>query len=131
MNFFSSQQFFQARRDLLGRVLAGEGGGEAAFRVHHIDDRGVVHRIVAAGLGVLGVIDPVFLGRLTDRGSTAGQRQDRRVERRDIVFERLRGVALGVDRDEDRADVLFFGPRSAIAKAMLLSAVGQASGQWV
>ena len=47
------EQFFQPLGNLFGRVLLGEAGGEAALRVHHIDDRAVVHRIVAAGFGVL------------------------------------------------------------------------------
>ena len=34
-----------------------EAGGEAALRVHHRDDRAVVHRVVAAGHDVVGDLD--------------------------------------------------------------------------
>src|SRR5215469_7987232 len=33
-----SEQFLQPLGDLFRRVLLGEAGGEAALRVHHIDD---------------------------------------------------------------------------------------------
>src|SRR5712675_2445880 len=38
------QQFLQPFGDLLGGALVGEAGGEAALRVHHIDDRAVIRR---------------------------------------------------------------------------------------
>src|SRR5215469_8000141 len=85
----SGEQLLQPLGDLLGAALMREAGGEAALWVHHIDDRAVVHRIVAAGLEVLGIINPVGLGRLRDLFLCAGQRQDRSIKARHVRFERL------------------------------------------
>src|SRR5262249_16928928 len=53
------EQFLQPFGDLLGGTLVGEAGGEAALRIHHVDDRAVVHRIVTAGFRMLRIIDPI------------------------------------------------------------------------
>src|SRR6266446_7237948 len=69
------EQFLQSLGNLLGRALVGETGGEAPLRVHHIDDRTVVHRVIAPGLRVLGIIHPIGLCRLGDLLRCPGQRQ--------------------------------------------------------
>src|SRR4029077_3264522 len=48
--------------------------------------------------------DAISLCRLGDLLRAPGQRQDRRVEGRDIGFEHLRRVALGIDGDEYGTD---------------------------
>src|SRR6516225_265936 len=77
---------------------------EATLRVHHIDDRTVVHRIVAAGFRMLGVEDAVALGGPSDLFRCPGQRKDRCVKSRDIGFEHFWRVALRVDSDEYGTD---------------------------
>src|ERR1700730_2032070 len=99
----SGQQFLQPFGDLLRGALVGKAGGAAALRVHHIDDRAVLHRILAAGFRVLRVIHPIALSRLSDLLRGPGQGNDRSVEARDIGFERFGRVALGIDRDEHGA----------------------------
>src|SRR6202011_1828086 len=44
----SSEQLLQPVGYLLGCALMGEARGEAPLWIHHIDDRAVIHRVVAA-----------------------------------------------------------------------------------
>src|SRR6202047_16420 len=98
----SPDQLLQPLGNLLRGTLVGEASGEPALRIHHIDDRAVVHRVVAAGLRMLRVIDPIALCCLGDLLGGPGQRQDRGIEARDVGFERLGSIPLGIDRDEAR-----------------------------
>src|SRR6266404_6456773 len=76
----SAQQLLQPFGDLLGGALVGEAGGEPALRVHYIDDRAVIHRVVAAGFRMLRVIHPIAFGRLGDLIRRSGQGEDRGVK---------------------------------------------------
>src|SRR5688500_7351250 len=87
------QQYFEALGDCFGGGVGGDSGGEAALRVHHVDDRAVVHVIAAVGARPLRGIGAVRLRRLGYLLGGAGQRGDRRIEARDVGFERLGGVA--------------------------------------
>src|SRR5689334_3224563 len=57
----SRDQLLQPLRDRIGRAVRGEGGSEPPVGVHHIDDRAVVHVVIAIGTRMLGVIDAIGL----------------------------------------------------------------------
>src|SRR6202789_1201706 len=89
-----SFQFFRRR---FRRPVEVEGFDEAAAGVHEVDDRRVIHRIVAvlgrrlARVDAVGLLD---LGYLLRR---AGQADDALVEAADIVGHHRRGVAFRID----------------------------------
>src|SRR5271168_3111564 len=60
------RQLLQSRDYGVGSVVGREGRGEAALRIHHIDQRAVVHVIAAVGTRVLSVVNLVVLRRLRD-----------------------------------------------------------------
>ncbi len=96
------EKLFQIGSGFLGSPLKAEGRDEAALLVHQINQRGMVHAVVAiACRHFLGkdVID--LLGRL-DRLAIAGGAAQMRIEARQIILHHRRRVALGIDRDEQR-----------------------------
>ena len=101
----SGHELPQLARDLFGRGFVGEVGGEAAARVHEVDDAAVVH-VVAAGLGMPGEVDAIGLGRRRDLGGRAAQADDAGAEGAHIILDAVGRVALGVDRDEQDGDAL-------------------------
>ncbi len=88
-----------------------------AVAVHQIDVGGVIDGVVAGVLRHLGVIDLVGVGDLADRVGAAGQPDQPRMEQRHVVGEMLGGVALGIDRDEDRLHLIAVARRACRAPA--------------
>src|SRR3984885_5881346 len=103
------QQLLQPCRHRVGGVVRRERRGEAAQRVHDVDQRAVVHVVAATGGWVLGVEDLVILRRLRDLRRRARQRLDRAAKALDIGFEHGGRIPIRVDADEDDADLVLLG----------------------
>src|SRR4051794_3839998 len=109
----SSEIALQIRRRFFRTPLHVEWRNEAALLVHQINDRGVIHGIAAAvGRHLLG-IDAIGPLRSNDRGFVAGDADDAWIKTRQIVFEFLRRVALWIDGDKQRANILGVGAKRA------------------
>src|SRR5580704_3404588 len=94
---FRSKIMLQIASCFLGLAVHIEGRDEFAVAIHQIDQRGVVHGVVAVLQGNLLGVDPVFAKHLLDRRGIAGQTFEMRVEARQIVLHRGGGVPLGID----------------------------------
>src|SRR5450631_4048580 len=96
----------QIGRRILGLPIELERRDEAALLVHQIDQRGVIHAIVAVVGGNFLGVDPVGLHHRVDRLGIAGGAAQMRSEARQITLRPLLRVALRIDGDEPRADAV-------------------------
>src|SRR5215831_20702502 len=72
---------------LLGGALEAEGGDKPPVFVHQIDERGMIHRVVAAIKRYLLEIHMIRLGDRRDRRQVARQSDETRIEGRQIILE--------------------------------------------
>ncbi|GCC48798.1 hypothetical protein chiPu_0033032, partial [Chiloscyllium punctatum] len=91
---------FEIDRRLFGRPFQIERRDEMAVAVHQIDQRGVIHRVVAILQRHLLGVDAIARQHLGDRCGIAGQALEVRIEARQIVLHRRSGVAFRIDRNE-------------------------------
>jgi hypothetical protein len=103
----------QVGRRSFGTALETEGGNETPLFVHQIYDGSVIHGVLTAIQGHLLVIDAVGLGHCRDRGGITGESGEVRIKARQVVLHHRRSVALGVDRDEERARAIGVGAQRA------------------
>src|SRR5215475_3193344 len=97
----------------LGRAPHIEGRNEPPLLVHQINDCRVVHRVVATVDRHLPVVDTIGLRHRRQGGGIAGEPTYMRIEARQVIFHGLWGVALRIDRNEQRRCPVRFRPKIA------------------
>ena len=115
-NSFRSKILAQIGRRDLGLALDVEGRHEASFLVHQIDDRAVVHGVVAAVERHFLVVGAVSLGDGGERVGVAGEAAQVRIEAPEIVLEGGRRIALGIDGDEERGGAVRVAPERTTSR---------------
>ena len=70
----------------------------------------MIHVVVVAGLSFC-VVDAIGFRGNGDLIRRAGQATDARIERTGVLIERLLGITLGIDGNEERLDLVGEGPK--------------------
>src|ERR1051326_1160156 len=91
--------------DFFGRRCGRQEAEITAVLAEEIDEAGVIDCVVAAARRAGGrVVNLVGQRDFPDRGIRPGQRDQPRVERRNVIGKMRRRVPLRVDRDEERSE---------------------------
>src|SRR3546814_18319739 len=111
-----------------------EMGQELTLAVHQIDDRAVVHQIVAGPLDrSLAVVDAIGLGRRGNLLARARQADHARVKALNILDDQLRRAGPRIAGDDARMNLLPVAPEPvrALSHRLKLGRHERESGGWV